>query len=149
MRNSNINFLGSFVKPKRFNDTIEGVTIYSESKDSEGYLFIVGRKDHQLKIGGFRLNVQEVEELINRNNYVHEVAVVPFIKSGQQNIAAFVTSPGLQATEWKKAQRSIIQELPNYMRPTEIFFFDQLPRGVTGKIDREALKNHIKKGCHE
>ncbi len=39
LRNSNINFLGSFVKPKRFNDTIEGVTIYSENKDSEGYLY--------------------------------------------------------------------------------------------------------------
>ena len=39
LRNSNVNFLGSFVKPKRFNDTIEGVTIYSENKDSEGYLY--------------------------------------------------------------------------------------------------------------
>ncbi len=39
LRNSNVNFLGSFVKPKRFNDTIEGVTIYSEKKDSEGYLY--------------------------------------------------------------------------------------------------------------
>ncbi len=39
LRNSNINFLGSFVKPKRFNDTIRGVTIYSENKDSDGYLY--------------------------------------------------------------------------------------------------------------
>ena len=39
LRNSNVNFLGSFVKPKRFNDTIDGVTIYSENKDSEGYLY--------------------------------------------------------------------------------------------------------------
>jgi len=38
LRNSNINFLGSFIKPKRFNDTINGVTIYSENKDTDGYL---------------------------------------------------------------------------------------------------------------
>ena len=38
LRNSNVNFLGSFIKPKRFNDTINGVTIYSENKDSDGYL---------------------------------------------------------------------------------------------------------------
>ena len=38
LRNSNVNFLGSFIKPKRFNDTINGVTIYSEIKDSDGYL---------------------------------------------------------------------------------------------------------------
>ena len=39
LRDSNINFLGSFIKPKRFNDTIDGVTIYSESKDANGYLY--------------------------------------------------------------------------------------------------------------
>jgi len=39
LRNSNINFLGSFVKPKRFNDTIDGVTIYSENRDTDGYLY--------------------------------------------------------------------------------------------------------------
>ncbi len=39
LRNSNVNFLGNFIKPKRFNDTIKGVTIYSENKDSNGYLY--------------------------------------------------------------------------------------------------------------
>ena len=38
LRNSNVNFLGNFVKPKRFNDTIKGVTIYSEKKDEKNYL---------------------------------------------------------------------------------------------------------------
>ena len=39
LRESNVNFLGSFIKPKRFNDTIKGVTIYSERKDEKGYLY--------------------------------------------------------------------------------------------------------------
>ena len=39
LRNSNINFLGNFIKPKRFNDTIDGVTIYAESKDINGNLY--------------------------------------------------------------------------------------------------------------
>ena len=39
LRNSDINFLGNFVKPKRFNDTIDGVTIYAENKDNNGNLF--------------------------------------------------------------------------------------------------------------
>ena len=53
LRNSNINFLGSFIKPKRFNDTINGVTIYSENKDADGHfenLFI--KKDIS---GGFEI----------------------------------------------------------------------------------------------
>ena len=39
LRESNFNFLGNFIKPKRFNDTIKGVTIYSERKDGDGYLY--------------------------------------------------------------------------------------------------------------
>ena len=39
LRNSKINFYDSFIKPKRFNDTIQGVTIYSENKDDNGYLY--------------------------------------------------------------------------------------------------------------
>ncbi|WP_075485401.1 LptF/LptG family permease [Candidatus Pelagibacter communis] len=39
LRDSNVNFLGNFIKPKKFNDTIKGVTIYSEKKDENGYLY--------------------------------------------------------------------------------------------------------------
>ena len=38
LRNSNVNFLGSFVKPQKFNDTIKGVTIYANKKDKNGNL---------------------------------------------------------------------------------------------------------------
>ena len=49
LRNSNVNFLGNFIKPKRFNDTIRGVTIYSENKDAEGYLYnLYLKKDFDL-----------------------------------------------------------------------------------------------------
>jgi len=39
LRNSNIDFLGNFIKPKRFNDTLKGVTIYSEKKDENGVMY--------------------------------------------------------------------------------------------------------------
>ena len=39
LRSSTINFLGSFIKPQRFNDTIKGVTIYTERKDEKGNLY--------------------------------------------------------------------------------------------------------------
>ncbi len=39
LRSSTVNFLGNFVKPQQFNDTIKGVTIYSERKDENGNLF--------------------------------------------------------------------------------------------------------------
>ena len=39
LRESDVNFLGNFIKPKRFNDTIDGVTIYAENKDLSGNLY--------------------------------------------------------------------------------------------------------------
>ncbi len=39
LRDSEVNFFGNFIKPQKFNDTIKGVTIYSEKKDSEGNLY--------------------------------------------------------------------------------------------------------------
>ena len=39
LRTSNVNFVGNFIKPQRFNDTIKGVTIYSDRKDSNGNLY--------------------------------------------------------------------------------------------------------------
>ena len=53
LRNSNVNFIGSFIKPKRFNDTIKGVTIYSENKDNDGYLYNLYIKKNIS--GGFEL----------------------------------------------------------------------------------------------
>ena len=38
MINSNVDFFESFIKPRRFNDTIKGLTIYAENKDEKGYL---------------------------------------------------------------------------------------------------------------
>ena len=39
LKTSSVNFFGNFIKPQRFNDTIKGVTIFSESKDSNGNLY--------------------------------------------------------------------------------------------------------------
>ena len=39
LRESKVNFFGNFIKPQKFNDTIKGVTIFSEKKDTEGSLY--------------------------------------------------------------------------------------------------------------
>ncbi len=39
LRTSSVNFFGNFIKPQRFNDTIKGVTIYSDKKDDDGNLY--------------------------------------------------------------------------------------------------------------
>jgi len=46
LRNSNFNFFENFIKPKKFNDNIKGLTIYSEKKDDEGYFYNIYLKNN-------------------------------------------------------------------------------------------------------
>ena len=54
LRTSTISFFGNFIKPQKFNDTIRGLTIYSDKKDNEGKLqniFLkneIGENDFQI-----------------------------------------------------------------------------------------------------
>ena len=45
LRTSNVNFFGNFIKPQKFNDTIKGVTIYSESKDDKNLFNLYIKKE--------------------------------------------------------------------------------------------------------
>ena len=86
LRDSSVNFLGNFIKPKRFNDTIKGVTIYSEKKDENGFLYNlfikkdIGESDFEItyaKKGKFHelnskplLILFEGETISNKNNKI-------------------------------------------------------------------------------
>ena len=49
LKTSEINFFGNFIKPKKFNDTIKNVTIYSEKKDAQGNLYNIYLKKQTTK----------------------------------------------------------------------------------------------------
>ena len=75
LRTSDVNFFGNLIKPKKFNDTIKGLTIYSESKDDKGDLINIYLKKESnennfqityAKKGIFkRINNSQILELIN------------------------------------------------------------------------------------
>ena len=82
MQNSNVNFFEGFIKPKKFNDTIKNLTIFSENKDKNGNLENIflkkrtGLNSYQItyaKIGKLRIGTNNILELydgetINNNN---------------------------------------------------------------------------------
>ena len=71
LRDSNVNFLGNFIKPKRFNDTIKGVTIYSERKDEQGYLYnLFIKKD---------INAEDFEITYAKKGYFKELNTNPIL----------------------------------------------------------------------
>ena len=67
LRTSSVNFLESFIKQKKFNDTIKNVTIYSDGKDQDGNLVNIYLKKDE-NINNFQITYAKKGNFINKNN---------------------------------------------------------------------------------
>jgi len=112
--------------------------------DRDGYFFVVGRRDNQLKVGGHRVNPQEIEDALIDTDLVMECAVLGIEDplAGHRLVAAAVPIE-VETTERDILQRCS-QALPRHKLPSEIRFFKALPKNSSGKIDRAACKELIK-----
>ena len=108
--------------------------------DSEGFFKIVDRKKDMIKVSGFNVFPNEVENVIASFSKVKEVAAigVPDAKSGEViKIYVVKKDPNLTEPELKKYCQ---ENLTNYKVPKHIEFRDDLPKSNVGKILRRVLK---------
>ncbi|SMF97498.1 amino acid adenylation domain-containing protein [Methylomagnum ishizawai] len=103
-----------------------------------GLLEFLGRRDGQVKIDGFRVELGEIEAVLRTHPVVREaVAVAPADGQGRRRLAAFClldadTSPAVLLDHLRS-------RLPAYMIPKELRILDRLPLNDNEKIDRRAL----------
>ena len=104
--------------------------------DNEGFLYIEGRADDMVVVGGENVYPVEVEQVIEDLDGVDEVAVVgvPDDEYGEI-LAAFVAG---RITEEEIAE-ACKKELASYKVPKQIHVVDELPRNATGKILKRDL----------
>jgi len=104
--------------------------------DEEGYFFVNGRKDNLLKVGGHRINPQEIEDALMATELVIETAVigVPDELLGNKLIALAVPRNGI--SNKNKIMKLCADSLPKYKLPGSIKFVRSLPKNTNGKIDR-------------
>lgn len=105
-------------------------------KDEDGYLYVSGRKDSLLKVGGHRINPQEIEDALMATRLLLEVAVVGVEDEqlGKRLVAVAAPLSG-KTTERDILARSFTK-LPRYKLPSEIIFVSSLPKNSSGKINR-------------
>ena len=105
-------------------------------KDKEGYLYVTGRKDNLLKIGGHRINPQEIEDVLLESGLVIEAAVlgIPDELLGSKLIA--VVTPKNEDCSADRILNKCSEKLPRYKLPEEINLVRALPKNTSGKIDR-------------
>jgi amino acid adenylation domain-containing protein len=106
--------------------------------DKNGIFHYLGRVDNQVKILGYRVELEEIECHLRDASGSSEVAAVPWpIQNGSATgVVGFVVTHNASEEDIKA---SLQQRLPSYMVPTRVYVLPKLPLNNNGKVDRNAL----------
>ena len=112
-------------------------------KDVDGFFWYVGRADDVIKSSGYRIGPFEIESVIMELPYVLEcgVSAAPDEVRGQVVKASIVLTNGTEGTpELKKEIQNYVKEkTAPYKYPRLIEFKKELPKTISGKIQRNKL----------
>ena len=114
---------------------------------ADGTIEFLGRRDHQIKIRGFRVEPGEIEHALKSVAGVTEAIVVaPRTSAGESRLAAYVTGAGATAETGGAAgldpralRAHLAAQLPPHLVPSTINIVERFPLTPSGKIDRGAV----------
>ena len=141
-------FSGYYKNPEKTAEVFEGGVYHtgdSAYRDSDGYLWFVGRTDDLIKSSGFRISPFEVESVLSQHPAVCECAVtgVPDPKRGQAVKAFVVLNRGYTAS--KNLEKELMffakKNAALYKAPRSLEFVEQLPKTHNGKISRAQIRS--------
>lgn len=106
----------------------------------DGNIEFLGRKDFQVKIQGYRVELGEIETTLAQHPGVRDaVVMITGQMFSDKRLVAYIVpkqDPALTADELR---RFLEQKLPRYMVPSTYIMLDRLPLNANGKVDRRAL----------
>ncbi len=112
-------------------------------RDEDGFYWYVGRVDDVIKSSGYRIGPFEIESVIMELPYVLEcgVSAAPDEVRGQVVKASIVLVKGTEPTEElkKEIQQYVKENTAPYKYPRIVVFKDELPKTISGKIQRNKL----------
>jgi amino acid adenylation domain-containing protein len=112
--------------------------------DDDGYVFITGRLKEIINRGGEKVNPREVDEVLLDHPAIAQAATfgMPDNALGQDVAAAVVLQPGASCTELE-IREAVSQRLAHFKVPARIVFLEQIPKGPTGKVQRNLLAEQL------
>ncbi|CAG9001154.1 MAG: Linear gramicidin synthase subunit D [Candidatus Celerinatantimonas neptuna] len=102
----------------------------------DGNLCYLGRDDHQVKLNGYRIELEEVEAQLRSCDGILQAAVAVMDVAGRSHLMAWVAG---ESRYEQSVREQLAQRLPRFMRPTQWQWFDSLPLTTNAKIDRKFL----------
>ncbi|BBO67308.1 acyl-CoA ligase (AMP-forming), exosortase A system-associated [Desulfosarcina alkanivorans] len=107
-------------------------------KDADGFIFLQGRKDNLIKVGGHRINPQEVEDALLATGLAVEASVVGVDDDLLGKRLAALVVPLNGDTSPEAIMENCASMLPKYKMPAELRFVRALPKNANGKVDRNG-----------
>jgi amino acid adenylation domain-containing protein len=106
---------------------------------SDGSLEFVGRRDHQVKLRGYRIELEEIGLAAAEHPTVSECVAILRADDADPRIVAYLV-PRAERTVPIAELRSLLEaRLPDYMIPSAFVVLNRLPLTTTGKLDQRAL----------
>jgi len=109
----------------------------------DGVLHFVGRRDDQVKLGGFRVELGEVDAALRGAPGVRAASSKVWSENGAATLVGYLVMTD-DADGCLTPVRKYVEEcLPGYMRPRLIELLGELPLTSSGKVDRRALPRPV------
>jgi amino acid adenylation domain-containing protein len=107
----------------------------------DGFIYLIGRADSQVKCRGYRIELGEIEAALNTLQVLRECAVLALPTPGFEGTricCAYASKNGPQSAV--ALQTQLQRLLPRYMIPSRWIAMNELPKNTNGKIDRAKLR---------
>jgi acyl carrier protein len=105
----------------------------------DGNLEFLGRVDNQVKLRGYRIELDEIQAVLAEHPAVRECAVLVRGDHDQRLVAYLVPNAPGSEIDAAQLRRHVQDRMPDYMVPAMFVTLDALPLTLNGKIDRAAL----------
>ena len=114
----------------------------------DNVFYVLGRRDEQIKLNGYRIELSEIEEkILDLKQFGFENAAVIALKRDTGTVlrlVCFYTSK--EATESTIIKEALAKNLPSYMMPSEFIKIDEIPVSTNHKTDKKALLEKYQQG---
>lgn len=107
---------------------------------ADGIIEFLGRRDKQVKINGYRIELSEIENRLCEHPGVHQaVAFISSTSSGNKKLSAYVVAASGHIISEHELKNFLKEKLPAYMVPSFIGQCDDFPLTPNAKIDRKTV----------
>jgi len=106
--------------------------------DAQGFLYLQGRADDMIQVGGFKVSAAEISAVLQGMPGLREVYIfaLPHDLRGEAVAAAVVAEDGIRPIDVRRYARRF---LPRRKQPVEVYIVNELPKSPLGKVQKQRL----------